>query len=118
MTSLVILLIISLLIFYTTALGNKMRNLSKRIVPTHEITEVSSITCDICKKTSKHADWDKNDFYEVLETEVSMRTGFNYPESDDTEEIRFDICPKCFMEKLVPLLKELGAEPTKEEHNW
>lgn len=79
----------------------------------HEYIE--SITCDICKKVYEGDDWERNDL-ECLETEVRMKTGYNFPEGGCGEEINYDICPLCFEDKLIPALKTMGAESTVE--NW
>jgi hypothetical protein len=84
----------------------------------YDDTIIDSITCDICKKTYSGIDWEKLSRYHVLETEVKLRTGQSFPEGGSGEEISFDVCPTCFIEKLIPALKELGAEPTKSEWDW
>lgn len=79
---------------------------------------VDGITCDICGETHPYDHW-KHDTFEVLETEVSLTTGFQYPEGGSREITSFDICPKCFKEILIPFLKEkFGAEPRKEEKDY
>jgi len=74
---------------------------------------IVSITCDICKETYRGQDWNAGSF-DVLDTEVSFEFGTHYPEGRSTRKISVDICPRCFEEKLIPLLKELGAEPVEE----
>ena len=80
-------------------------------------TITESITCDICKKTYKGRDWEREN-YSALETEVRMKSGSLYPEGGSGEEITFDICPTCFQKKLIPALKELGADPTISDWDW
>jgi hypothetical protein len=92
----------------------KNKKATSRVVE-EEITE--SITCDICKRTFAGDVWEKK-FYTVLETQVSMKTGVSYPEGGSGEKLTFDICPTCFKEKLIPALKELGAQPTTSEWGW
>lgn len=75
------------------------------------------VLCDLCKKRFDDEDWGK-DCYDVLETEVRMKTGNHWPDSGDTEETVFDICPDCFRDVLMPFLKSKGAEPTIEEVSW
>ena len=70
-----------------------------------------AVVCDICKKRSETSNWDAGS-YNVLDTKVEIREGCAFPEHTDVETKRFDICPDCFLEKLVPFLKSLGAEPT------
>ena len=83
----------------------------------YDDTITESITCDICKKTYKGSDWEREN-YSALETEVRMKTGSVYPEGGMGEEITFDICPTCFEAKLIPALKELGAQPTISDWDW
>jgi hypothetical protein len=78
---------------------------------------IDSITCDICKKTYRGENWER-ERYDVLETQVKLHTGNSFPEGGSGEDIFFDICPICFVEKLIPVLKEFGAEPTREEWDW
>lgn len=94
-----------------------MRN---KIVVHKEYDDVSteSITCDICKKTYPGIYWGRPSCYDVLETEIKLRTGNSYPGGGMGEKVFFDICPKCFEEVLIPLLATVGAQPTKEDWDW
>ena len=77
--------------------------------------------CDLCGKESTRADWDA-DIYEVNETEVKViirhKSGENYPEGGSGEEYEIDICPDCFVGKLVPWLKSEGAKIESSEWDW
>jgi hypothetical protein len=76
---------------------------------------VSSVTCDICKKEYNGDFWDREP-YSALDTTVELKIGSCYPEGGSGEYFTFDICPKCFETKLIPLLKrEFNAEVTIEE---
>lgn len=94
-----------------------MKN-KKNVHRSYDDEVIESITCDICKKTYSGEHWEKASSYDVLETEVKLRTGSSYPEGGSGEETYFDICPTCFEEKLIPALKELGAIPTVKEWEW
>lgn len=89
--------------------------ITKKAKSYFEYNKIVSVTCDICKQEFDDDDWNKG-AYEVLETNVSMKTGYLYPEGGNGDEITFDICPYCFKNKLIPALKELGAHPT--ESKW
>ena len=93
-----------------------MKN-KKTVHRSYDDEVVVSITCDICNKIYKGSDWERKN-YSVLETEVRMKTGFAYPDGGSGEEITFDICPDCFMNILIPALKELGAHPTISDWDW
>ena len=70
------------------------------------------ISCDTCGKKAKRGHWDSS-VYAVENTEVTVtvhhESGKSYPGDHVTEKIRFDICPDCFRNKLVPYLQSLGA---------
>ena len=89
----------------------------KKVVVTKEYNEVVSTTCDICKKTFPGMEWPREP-YSILETNVSMKIGTSYPECGDGVETIFDICPDCFVTKLIPALRALGAEPREREWSW
>lgn len=74
---------------------------------------VFKVTCDICKEVIP-----PEKTYEVSEVEVKYRHGTSYPDGGFIEITEFDICPKCFKEKLVPMLKSLGAQPTEYESDF
>lgn len=72
--------------------------------------------CDICGDSTKNG-W-KDGWYDAHESEISMKTGFNYPEGGSGVTLTFDICPKCFTDKLIPWVKSFGGEPTVKEWDW
>lgn len=74
-----------------------------------ERSVVESIKCDICGKISKGWDWSTSAF-EVGRTEVTMKTGEQYPECGHGKEIELDICPDCFITKLVPFVEGFGTK--------
>ena len=64
--------------------------------------------CDICGKIVKENDtWDKEDF-ETIETEISMKKGYQYPEGGSGIEVNIDICPECFENKIIPFIESFG----------
>lgn len=76
------------------------------------------ITCDLCKKKSPDMGWTEEGSCYEKETKVQMRTGRNLSQGSFGKLIEFDICPECFIDKLVPALKEMGAQPTEEQWEW
>lgn len=79
---------------------------------------IIAIVCDICKKEYKGINWE-TDSYSALDTEVKLTTGSRYPEGGSGEDIEFDVCPKCFEEQLIPLLREkYNATPSITEWNY
>jgi len=93
---------------------------------------IDTIVCDICK-TEYHVKWsmsaikdgkpwwlDTEDDEYKAETAIRLTKTCNYPGCmENTVEItEFDICHKCFEEKLIPWLKSLGAKPTITENEY
>ncbi len=97
-----------------------MRRKEKRTTTT-EGEVVVEIRCDLCGQAGNHlrshAPWAAGS-YDVNETEVKMRTGHSYPEGGSGEEVKYDICPTCFTEKLMPWLASQGANPTRTDWDW
>ena len=93
-----------------------MKN-KKTIKHTIDVVVTESVTCDICKQTVRGDSWGKG-FYDIRETEVRMKIGSDYLDSCDFKETKFDICPECFNDKLIPALRQLGAEATVSTRDW
>ena len=73
--------------------------------------------CDICGSSTKGDNWAK-DRYEVEEVEIRFRRGKANPELAYGQELEFDICPTCFMDKLVPWLRGQGVERPFEQYRY
>ena len=80
---------------------------------TKKITEQVEKTCDICGYKVEGVlgygdnwDMDQTNHAEVI---LQMSTGTSYAESVSGKRINVDVCPKCFMDKVLPYLKSLGA---------
>lgn len=91
------------------------------VVKKHKV--VVAITCDLCKRRFDGADskedevsWPKEDG--ERETIVKYTQADYYHGSADVEETAFHICSDCFVKRLVPWLKEQGAEPTHHHTSW
>ena len=81
-----------------------------------ERDELVEVNCDLCHNITKTGDWAQG-AYDVADVAVELEEGKHYPDCRSTEVTTFDICPKCFKEKLIPWLKSQGAEPTVEDRN-
>lgn len=88
-----------------------------RKVPATKKEVVVATVCDLCKRKYRYEGWNQG-LYEREETEISYESGEVYPEGGSTEVISYDICPKCFKEKLMPWLESQGAEHNLEERDW
>lgn len=93
----------------------------KTVKETRQTSKFVEQTCDICGYVCKYQDWDNdpnqntNEFsssYFDTDVEIKYRYGINYPEGGHGFEYNLDVCPKCFIEKIVPLLKT-NKEPNK-----
>lgn len=94
-----------------------MRIYEKRKVE-YEVNSLDKVICDICKtvKPGEHArNWDKDQPFKVNEVEMVYEEGQNYPTGGDITTIKYDICPYCFKDKVMPYLESLGAVPTISE---
>lgn len=90
-------------------------------IPESEKKVLAGRKCDLCGKESTGTDWDAGT-WEVNETEVKVivkqKDGENYPEGGSGEEYEIDICPECFLNRLVPWLKSEGADIKPTEWEW
>lgn len=72
--------------------------------------EPDKIVCDSCKRENHGDDWRSGaSTYEVLKTKIQLHTGHAWPGDYDVTIREVDLCPECFMEKLVPFLESIGA---------
>lgn len=78
---------------------------------------LSNIICDSCGARSKMSDWAK-DYYDRSEVSLKMTEGSYYPDGGSSVTTSFDLCPKCFKEKIVPFLNSLGAKETVTNSDW
>lgn len=93
-----------------------------RVFEEREVTYATKrcvrLVCDLCKceaPDSERETWGEDSF-KVAETTISLKEGSSYPEGGMGELLKFDICPDCFRDRLVPWMKSQGAEPT--ETDW
>lgn len=94
-----------------------MKHTEKVIVPEHTKKVISHRTCDICKRPND-AKYGK-DICELDETEISFRdVEVSLPECSNGTTYNYDICHTCFVDKVMPMLADLGAEPTVEEWDY
>ncbi len=70
-------------------------------------------SCDLCGKKAEGGDEWSGGSYSVDETEVTVtlecKVGSRYPECGSWTEWEVDLCPACFVGKLVPWLNGQGA---------
>jgi hypothetical protein len=89
-----------------------MRHYRTVQLPARESSVLDRTTCDLC------GDEIVTECYDAEKVEIRHRTGTAYPESGCGEEVSVDMCGDCFDSKLVPWLREQGANPKPEEWEW
>jgi len=92
------------------------RLVKKRMRPEREEEYIAELRCDICGRKAPKPGGDhpwKEEIYDIHDVDVKLREGDQYPDSGSGEETSFDICPKCFKERLIPALFAMGAQPRK-----
>lgn len=87
----------------------------EKIIPRRIIKVESHVECDLCGKEGTYGWEDSN--YEVADSivsvEVRCKEGDAYPDIGDGIEWKYDICPKCFKEKLIPWFESQGVDREK-----
>jgi hypothetical protein len=81
-------------------------------VPAKEQQVHVGTACDLCGQEIGP------DFYDAEKVEIRHRSGVQYPEGGSGEEVEVDMCGDCFDSKLVPWLREQGADPKPVEWSW
>ena len=82
-----------------------MKHTRTETVPATTRTAVYRVTCDLCGQEIQRGRRGNAE-----EVEVKHRTGSAYPEGGSGEEVSVDMCASCFDTKLVPWLREQGAQ--------
>lgn len=92
--------------------------------PAKDYQECVGVKCDLCGAEAPQAgltEWGSGS-YEVNETEVKVtvkaRQGESYPDNGTSTEYRVDLCPRCFVDELVPWLRSRGAVVDVKEFQW
>jgi hypothetical protein len=68
--------------------------------------------CDLCGAKARNDDRNfSKSYHQIDEATVQLKSGDRYCEFIDIDTIEYIICPDCFRNKLMPWLKEQGAEP-------
>jgi len=68
------------------------------------------VSCDLCGAITKDGDWGDLPI-RVEDTRVEYRTGDSWgTDGCDINEYVIDICPKCFMDKLIPFVESHGKK--------
>jgi len=86
-------------------------------VPATTRTVTLKTVCDLCGvETNRAGNWPSETGDNWNETTIEAEIGWNYGhEGASYKRTTVDICPKCFMEKLIPWVESLGGKPTVEQ---
>ena len=95
-----------------------MKHFIKKEIPARFVERHSHSVCDLCGALSDCADDWATETYNEQTVEINFKNAYNYPFDGHSESIEFDICPSCFMSKLVPWFQSQGVEPRKLESDW
>jgi len=97
----------------------------KTVIPAQEISKEKVVTqCDICDKEvnwkidDSKGNWGEEYSHEIDFVVMKHRKGDCFYIDVDVTETEFDICPKCWEEHILPLMKSLGAKPREEEKDY
>lgn len=82
-----------------------MEHKVEKVIPETTKIVVEKVTCDLCGSEIAPKG------YNIDEIIVSHVTGCSTPDGGYGDRIEYDLCGKCFDTRLVPWLKENGAEP-------
>ena len=80
--------------------------------PAKEVQKYDKTTCDLCNEQIKEHNFDYD------EVSISRKIGSRYPDSGTCNEVKVDMCGKCFETKLVPWLKSMDVTLTEKETFW
>ena len=90
-----------------------MKTVKLVTIPEHQEPQVTSVLCDLCGKEIKPSPRG-----EVNRVEIEHTYGTSWPECGGGSILFFDVCPECFMGKVVPALEEMGATPQTREWEY
>jgi uncharacterized protein (DUF983 family) len=86
------------------------------IIPERKEMNKIKTVCDICGNDLSEFE---NGNYKVNRVKIIHEKGNVWPEGSSIYKFEPDICPKCFEDKLVPMLKTVGIEiDYKEDWNF
>jgi len=95
----------------------------EKVTTTSEHDKLVEMKCDICGAEPHFRGFDSwGASFELKDVKVFVRVvseiGETYPEGGSSVTTEFDICPKCFAEKLVPFIEGFGGKATVTERDW
>ena len=103
-----------------------MKTFEDMPVPATTRRSCVSCKCDLCPAETKHeiggdGNWGTPYTYSGKEITVEVRFREEISDHDgggQVKEVEADLCPNCFLTKLVPWLESQGAKVKKEERSY
>lgn len=74
------------------------------------------LVCDFCGEETDHAEcWPpRSGYYCINQAIIQFKTGDKYDEFERVKTLNVNMCPKCFLEKLMPWLESQGIKVREE----
>lgn len=88
-----------------------------------ERMKIDHLICDLCQaKTNEERDWEvyAKGSLPIEEQHVHMECNWMTKKGGTTTNTyqKFDVCPKCFYEVVVPFMESKGAKVREERSTW
>jgi hypothetical protein len=94
-------------------------------VPEKKETKETGVVCDICQVFFEGVSICgletafPKDYYRRVEVAVGISDIESYPSGGSSTALIFDICPNCFRDKVIPVLKDkFGVIPREINKDW
>ena len=84
----------------------------KTMQKTYDENTCVIVRCDLCGAEAPNPGWWDNPWtygYGVERVNISYESGDSFPEGRFTKTMFVDVCPDCFVSKVIPWLKSQGA---------
>jgi hypothetical protein len=88
---------------------------------TKTVEEINEILCDICKAKKYRDGWGTSESMSERYDDVTIQhniTDTSYPEGGSGSTLELDICPKCFVTKILPFMESIGLDREYKEWDW
>lgn len=89
-----------------------MKHLKTKEIPATVKTVTDFITCDLCNEKIEESN------YRVDEVLIEHTVGTRYLEGGSGEEMKIDMCGKCFDTKFISWLNSQGFDPKLKEWSF
>jgi hypothetical protein len=90
-----------------------------RVIPQRTECVLVEMACDMCGTKAERpgaGEWFAKSSFDVSTVRIECREGSAFPEGSNTTTHSFDICPKCFHERLTTFMAAFGAKPKIQDY--